>query len=128
VDRHVQARLKRENVIWLATAGRDRRPQAVPVWFIWDGRSFLIYAQAGVKVRHVRENPHVELHLNTDDAADDVVRVSGEATIPRSHPPVTKNATYLRKYRSQILDLGMSVADFAEKYRYPIRVRRLKYH
>jgi PPOX class probable F420-dependent enzyme len=81
-----------------------------------------------VKVRHVRENPHVELHLNTDEAGDDGVRVSGEAAIPRSHPPASRNAAYLRKYRRQILDLGMSVDDFAEKYRYPIRVRRLKYH
>jgi len=128
MDRHVRARLKRENVIWLATAGRDRRPQAVPVWFIWDGSSILIYSQAGVKVRHVRENPHVELHLSTDEAGEDVVRVSGEATIPKSHPPASKSAAYLRKYRSQILGLGMSMDDYADKYRYPIRVRSLKFH
>src|SRR5438445_12465416 len=69
VDRHVDSRLKKEAVVWLVTAGRDRRPQAVPVWFLWDGRSFLIYAaaQPGTKVRHIRSNPYVELHTNTDE-------------------------------------------------------------
>ena len=128
MDRHAQSRLKRENAIWLVTAGRDRRPQAVPVWYLWDGTSFLIYAQPGIKVRHVRENPNVELHLNSDEAGEDVVRVTGSATIPKSQPPADKERAYLRKYRSQILNRGMSVEDFAAKYRYPIRVRRLRFH
>jgi len=128
VDRHAQSQLKRENVIWLVTAGRDRRPQAVPVWYLWDGTSFLIYAQSGVKVRHVKENPYVELHLNTDEVGDVVVRASGHATIPKSQPPANKNPAYLRKYRSQIRNIGMTADEFAEKYRYPIRVRRLRFH
>ena len=128
MDRHAQSQLKRENVIWLVTAERDRRPQAVPVWYLWDGTSFLIYAQPGIKVRHVRENPNVELHLNSDEAGEDVVRVTGSATIPKSQTPANKERAYLRKYRSQILNLGMSVEDFAAKYRYPIRVRRLRFH
>jgi PPOX class probable F420-dependent enzyme len=76
----------------------------------------------------VRENPNVELHLNSDEAGEDVVRVTGSATIPKSQLPANKERAYLRKYRSQILNLGMSVEDFAEKYRYPIRVRRLRFH
>ena len=128
MDRHTQSRLKRENAIWLVTAGRDLQPQAVPVWYLWDGTSFLIYAQPGVKVRHVRANPNVELHLNTDEAGEDVVRVSGSATIPKSQPPANKQRAYLRKYRSQILGLGISVEDFSERYPFGIRVRRLRFH
>ncbi len=128
MDRHTEVRLKRDNAIWLVTAGSDWRPQAVPVWYLWDGKSFLIYAQPGAKVRHVKENPYVEVHLNTDDAGEDVVRASGYATIPKSHPPAHKNPAYLRKYRSQIVGLGMTVEAFAEKYQYPIRVRRLRFH
>jgi PPOX class probable F420-dependent enzyme len=128
MDRHVESRLKREIVIWLVTAGRDLQPQAVPVWYLWDGTSFLIYAQPGIKVRHVRENPKVELHMNSDEAGEDLVRVSGTATIPKSQPRADKEPAYLKKYRSQILNLGMSVEDFAARYRYPIRVRRLRFH
>jgi PPOX class probable F420-dependent enzyme len=130
VDKHTESRLKRENVIWLVTAGRDARPQAVPVWYIYqhEPSSFLIYAQDGVKVRHVRENPYVELHLNTDEAGEDVVRASGYATMPKSEPPAHKSPTYLRKYRSQIIGIGMTVEQFAEKYPNAIRVRRLRFH
>jgi len=127
-SKHVESRLKKEIVIWLVTAGRDRRPQSVPVWYLWDGKSFLIYAQPGIKVRHVRENPYVELHLNTDEAGNVVIRASGYATIPKSQPPAHRESAYLRKYRRQILDLGMSVEDFAGRYGYPIRVRRVRFH
>ena len=125
MDRHTQSLLKREQVIWLVTAGRDHKPQAVPVWFLWDGGAFLIYAQDGIKVRHVRENPHVELHLNSDKAGDEVVRVSGQATIAK----LTKaDPAYVRKYRSAITNLGLTVDGFLETYRNPIIVRRLKFH
>jgi len=126
--RHVQSRLRKEIVIWLVTAGRDRKPQAVPVWFLWDGKSFLIYAVPGIKVRHVKANPYVELHLNSDFVGDDVVRVSGYATIPKSQPPAHREPAYARKYRDQIEGLGMTVESFAEQYPFPIRVRRLRFH
>jgi len=127
-SKHVQSRLKKEIVIWLVTAGRDRRPQAVPVWYLWDGKSFLIYAQPGIKVRHVKANPYVELHLNSDPVGDDVVRVSGYATVPKSQPPAHREPAYLRKYRDQIEGLGMTVEGFAEQYSYPMRVRRIRIH
>ena len=124
MDRHVQSRLKKELVIWLVTAGRAAKPQAVLVWYLWDGDSFLIYAQDGIKVRDVRENPHVELHLNSDEAGDDVVRVSGEATIAKL---TRANPAFVRKYRSAIKNLGMTVDGFFETYHNQILVRRLKY-
>ena len=127
-SKHVQSRLKKEIVIWLVTTGRDRRPQAVPVWYLWDGRSFLIYAQPGIKVRHVKANPYVELHLNSDEVGDDVVRVSGYATIPKSQPPAHREPAYVRKYRDQIEGLGITAEGFAQHYPYPIRVRRLRFH
>jgi PPOX class probable F420-dependent enzyme len=107
------------------TAGADRRPQAVLVWFHWDGKSFLIYAVPGIKVRHVRENPYVELHLNSDEVGGDVIRVSGYATIARS---ARQDPGYARKYRQAIRDLGLTVDSFVEQYNNQIRVRRLRFH
>ena len=127
MDRRTESRLKKEEVIWLGTAGSDGRPQAVPVWFLWDGKSFLIYSQDGIKVRHIQANPNVELHLNSDPAGDDLVRVSGQATIEKA-PPAHGNAEYLRKYGRAIRNLGMTPASFAEKYHHPIRVRRIRFH
>ena len=74
-SREIQSRLNKEQVIWFVTASPDGKPQAVPVWFLWDGDSFLIYSAPGIKARHVRANPNVELHLNTDEAGDVVIRV-----------------------------------------------------
>ena len=128
MDRHTQSRLKKELVIWIVTTGPDLLPQAVPVWFLWDGKSFLVYAQPGKKVRDVQANSHVELHLNSDEVGGDVVRISGRATIPKRFPPATKHPGYLRKYRREMLSEGMTVEGFAQTYLYPITVSRLRFH
>ena len=128
MDRHTQSRLKKDLVIWIVTAGKDRRPHAVPVWFWWDGKTFLIYAVPGQKTRNVRENPYVELHLNSDLVGDDLVRIEGRATIPRDQPPAEKVRGYVRKYAQSIKDLGMSPQQFAGEYSVPIRIRPTKFH
>lgn len=127
MDRHTESRLKKEIVIWLVTAGADGKPQAVPVWFLWDGRSFLIHSRSGVKVRHLKENPNVELHLNSDEVGDDLVRASGRATVTQS-PPAYKNASYMRKYGRQIKDLGTTPEDFSAIYHNVVRVRNVRFH
>jgi PPOX class probable F420-dependent enzyme len=127
-SKHEVARLKREVVIWIVTVGRDGSPHAVPVWFWWDGESFLIYAVPGQKVRDIQANPNVALHLNTDPVGDDVVRIDGTATIDPRHPPANKVAGYLRKYRQQIQGIGMTPQEFSEQYRHAIRVRPTRFH
>ena len=128
MDRKLAARLKKELVIWLVTASRDAKPQSVPVWFLLQDDSFLIYSAPGVKARHVKENPNVELHLNTDEAGETIVRVSGQARIVKSEPPAHKVRTYIRKYGDQIKGFGWTPQVFAEKYPHPIRVRQLRFH
>jgi PPOX class probable F420-dependent enzyme len=128
VDKKTVARIKNEMVIWLVTAGKDERPQAVPVWFLFDGDSFLIYSAPGIKEKHVRENPHVELHLNTDELGDVVIRASGTAKIVRSEKPAHQVPIYIRKYGSQIKGFGWTPEEFSRRYPYPIRVRQLRFH
>jgi len=127
-SREIQSRLKKDLVIWLATVGVDGQPLVVPVWFLWDGDSFLIYSQPGLKARNVRTNPKVQLHLNTDEVGDVVVRASGKAKVSRSEPPANKVPAYVRKYGDQIKGFGWTPAIFAEKYPYPIRVREVRFH
>ena len=126
MDRHVESRLKKELVIWMVTCGADHKPQAVPVWFHWDGRSFLIYARDGVKVRDVQTNPNVELHLNSDEAGDDLVRVSGVAAV-EARRPQRLPAAYARKYARSIKGLGMTPKQFLETYHNVIRVRSVRF-
>ena len=127
MDRKLQSRLKKELVLWLVTASKDARPQAVPVWFLFEEDSFLIYSAPGIKERHVRENPHVELHLNTDEVGDVVVRATGEATIVGSEPPAHKVRTFVRKYGDQIKGFGWTPEEFSRRYPYAIRVKQLRF-
>src|SRR5437867_12245707 len=101
-SREIQSRLKKELVIWFVTSSPDGKPQAVPVWFLWDGDSFLIYSAPGVKARHLRANPNVELHLNTDEVGDVVIRVSGTARLSRSVPTADMDTAYDRKSLDQL--------------------------
>ena len=115
-------------MIWLVTAGKDLRPQAVPVWYLFDGDSFLIYSAPGIKARHLRENPHVQLHLNTDELGDVVVRITGEAKISRTEPPAHRNRTFMRRYGDQIKGFGWTPEEFSRRYPHPIRVKKLAFH
>ena len=38
----VARRLREERLIWLVTIDAHGRPQPSPVWFWWDGTSFLL--------------------------------------------------------------------------------------
>src|SRR4051812_22438394 len=42
-----EERLGTAVVIWLTTIADDEQPQSTPVWFLWDGDSFLIYSKPG---------------------------------------------------------------------------------
>ena len=121
--KQVEARLQKEKVIWLATVGADRKPHVVPVWFWWDGRSFLIYSLPGRKVRDIEANPGVQLHLNTDRTGDKIVVVEGRAEILEGHPPAYRVGEYLSRYRDRIKGYGWTPKGFSDRYSVAIRVR-----
>ena len=41
----VMRRLQEEVVVWLTTVDASDTPQPRPVWFLWEGETFLIYSQ-----------------------------------------------------------------------------------
>jgi PPOX class probable F420-dependent enzyme len=122
--RKVKRHLKQEYVVWLTTIGSDLSPQPRPVWFIWDGASFLIFSQPHArKVRHITAHPQVALHFNTDESGDkDVIVFVGTATIDPTVPPAHKVRAYFRKYRAGIEELGMTPEQFSREYSVAIRV------
>ena len=127
-SKHVVTRLRRELVIWIATVGRGGHPHVVPVWFWWDGKSFLIYAVPGQKVRDIQANPNVGLQLNTDPVGDGVVRIDGTAKIDSRQPPAYKVPGYVRKYREQIKGFDWTPKVFSDQYRFAIRVKPTRFH
>ena len=55
---HADRRLRSEQVAWLTTVRADGQAQSSPVWFLWDGDSFLLYSQPDAqKLRNVAPTP-----------------------------------------------------------------------
>jgi PPOX class probable F420-dependent enzyme len=117
-------RLGSEPIAWLTTVRADGQAQSSPVWFLWDGQTFLLYSQPGAqKVRNLAANPKVALHLGDDGAGDDIVTVEGTATVEPGTPRADRVEAYLAKYREAIEALGYEPGPFARTYSIPIRVR-----
>ena len=54
----IAAALEHEPVIWLSTVRPDGCPHVVPLWFVWDGRSIVVFSKPGAqKVSNVRADP-----------------------------------------------------------------------
>jgi PPOX class probable F420-dependent enzyme len=100
-------RLRQEIMIWLTTVRADGQPQSVPVWFLWDGETFLIYSQPGrQKLKNIGRNARVGLHLNANDRGGDVVRAEGKAEVVQDVPPADEVGAYVEKYRESIARSG----------------------
>ncbi len=116
-------RLRTESVAWITTVAPDGQPQSSPVWFLWDGDEFLVYAQPhSWKVRNIRANPQVSLHLNSDDAGGQVVTFEGSAQITGGHPEAHEVASYLAKYREGIAGIGMTPEQMGAEYATALRI------
>jgi PPOX class probable F420-dependent enzyme len=123
IDPQVAARLGRERIVWLTTVRDDGQPQSVPVWFLWDDGSFLIFSQRGKpKLRNIENNPQVSLHLRGTEAGDDIVTIEATARRDPDAPAADRIEPYIRKYRDRIEHYGWTPASFAEDYSEPIRV------
>jgi PPOX class probable F420-dependent enzyme len=65
--KRAERRLREEEIAWLTTVRADGQPQSVPVWFLWDRNTFLIYSQPNrQKLRNIGRNPRVNLNLNSN--------------------------------------------------------------
>src|SRR5690242_11039871 len=120
--RRADERLRQDVVVWLTTVGAGGQPQSTPVWFLWDGDSFLIYSQPSArKVDNIRRQPQVSLHLNSDPEADQAVVFEAAARLADDEPPADQQPDYLEKYRDGIAGIDMTPESFAADYAQPIR-------
>ncbi len=116
-------RLRTESIAWITTVTADGQPQSSPVWFLWDGSEFLVYAQPrSWKVRNIRVNPRVSLHLNSDQEGARVATFEGSVRICEGHPPGHEIDTYLAKYREGIAGIGMTPEQMGAEYSTAIRI------
>ena len=116
-------RLSEERVAWITTVTAGGQPQSSPVWFLWADGEFLVYAQPhSWKVRNLRVNPRVSLHLNSDEAGNRVATFEGSARICDGDPPAQEIPAYLAKYRDRIADIGMTPEQLGAEYRTALHI------
>ena len=121
-DARAEERLQSEEVAWMTTVRPDGQPQSVPVWFLWDGESFLIYSRPNArKLKNLAENPRINLNLNSNDVGEDVVRAECTAEVVEDAPPADEVGPFLEKYREGIARIGMDPEGFAGDFSVAIR-------
>ncbi len=123
--RAVKQHLESEYVIWLTTVDSNLTPQPRPVWFVWQNDSFLIFSQAKAhKLRHIRKNPKVALHFNSDEGANHhVIVFTGEASIEPNQPLPHQVPDYFAKYKDGIASLNMTPEEFGRDYSVAIKIQ-----
>jgi PPOX class probable F420-dependent enzyme len=108
-------RLQQDYIIWLTTVSRDGTPQPNPVWFYWDGKSILIYTQpTSHKLKNISRNPRVSVNFQANDEGDEVIVLTGDASIDKNPPP--HDSRYIEKYRTHIPKIGLTPESLAASY------------
>jgi PPOX class probable F420-dependent enzyme len=113
-------RLETEQVAWFGTIGRDGYPHAVPIWFLWrDGRALIMSEPETAKVRNLRANDRVLLHLEAGADGEQLAVLRGTAAIspdPSSAWVERIGDAYTAKYDAWLQRLGLTTATMAERY------------
>jgi PPOX class probable F420-dependent enzyme len=119
----VDALLRDRAVAWLSTTSADDVPAIVPVWFVWDGETFLVFSKPHArKVRNLTANPRVMLAVG--DPADDfdVQLVEGRAELLAAPTIELLPPALGAKYRAWLDGIGLGLDEFAATYGQPIRI------
>lgn len=124
---HIDARLHSDPIVWFTSVRPDGRPHSVPVWFLWDGSTFLIFSiPENQKVRNIRHDPRVLLALDDTKAGNDVITIEGTAELIDDANLSVTLAAYATKYADLISALGWSPESMAKQYAQAIRVTPTK--
>lgn len=127
-DAHIDERLRRELMMWLSTVRPDGRPHLVPVWFLWDGETILIFSQPNQqKLRNLQHNPNVVVALDTAEQGDDVVMIEGKAELLDDPKVSAALPAYAEKYRGRLALYGWSGESMAQEYSQAIRITPTKF-
>jgi PPOX class probable F420-dependent enzyme len=126
ISPQLEQRLRDEKTVWLTTVRTDGTPQPVPVWFLWDDETFLIFSQPKAqKLRNIAHNSKVALNFkHTDDFGEEgLVMIFGAAFVDPTVPPSNQIAAYLEKYLEGIKDINMTPDSLAAEFSVAIRVK-----
>lgn len=114
---HVEERLRSDEMLWLTTVRPDGRPHSIPVWFLWESATTLIFSKPNTqKIRNLRQSPYVTLAL--DDTKKGVVILEGTAELLGQRDASVTLQAYGEKYREGLRRIGVTVEAFTTLYRF----------
>jgi PPOX class probable F420-dependent enzyme len=121
--RAVEARLRTSRVAWLSTTSADGVPAIVPVWFLWDGGSFLVFSKPHArKARNMSANPRVMLAIGEPEDDFDVQLIEGRAELVDGAAGERMRAEVATKYRAWLDGIGLGTDEFGATYAQAIRI------
>lgn len=72
----IQQRLCTDEMAWLVTVRPDGRPHSVPVWFLWEQTTILIWSKPNTqKMRNLHHNPAIIFTLDDTKKGSDIKSV-----------------------------------------------------
>ncbi len=120
---HTAERLRAEEILWLASVRPDGRPHLVPVWFLWEGETILLFSKPdNQKIRNLRQNPAVIVSLDGTNQGDDVTVLEGIAAVLDDPAMTTTLPAYASKYGALLADMGWTAETMAKSYSQAIRI------
>jgi PPOX class probable F420-dependent enzyme len=120
---HVEERLRSDRMVWLTTVRPNGRPHTIPVWFLWEHATILIFSQVKTqKVRNLHQNHAVMLALDDTKNGRDVVILEGTAELLERGEGREVLEAYSEKYREGLQHIGITAEQFTLLYSQPIRV------
>ena len=101
LDASIDQRLRTDPVIWLHSTRPDGRPHVVPVWFLWDGATILIFSLPNTqKLRNLQHCPTVMLALDSANQGNDIIMLEGRAVLVDDPNVQAMLPAFADKYRS----------------------------
>jgi len=127
-DAHIDQRLREDLIVWLGSVKTNGHPHLVPVWFLWDGQSVLIFSQPNnQKIRNIQHEPHVTLALDNTKVGGDVVIIEGVATLEDTEPDQATLENYKAKYGQQIQSMGWTLDSMRKDFSQALRIQPTKF-
>ena len=119
-------RLQEEDVIWFTTVNPRGIPSSNPVWFYWDGEFIIVFSQPGsYRVRNIRSNPNVSLHLQgVDGLGNNVIIINGTASLKPGNSTIPSG--YWDKYTKFLPGSNLTAEEMLRDYSVEIRVKPLR--
>src|SRR6476646_5289485 len=123
---HMDERLRSDLMLWLSTVRPDGKAHLVPVWFRWDGDTFLIFSKPDQKIRNLQHNTSVMIGLDDTKGGEDPIMFTGVAELLPSGEVTPALPAYAEKYAAKLAEFGWTGESMGRSYSEPIRVTPLK--